>query len=117
MSAHRTVVKRSGEGVVGTCSCKRRQAKPVATRQEAEDWCTSHEEQARRSQAGAEKALSPVAYLEYLRDKAADPDLSRRERDQWQVLADEQERRVKRPATPAKGQRPYDTGVETEPMF
>lgn len=89
MTNHVTAVKRSGDGVIGTCSCKKKQAQPVKSSQEAEDWNLHHLEQVRRAQAGAEPVPRLPTVLKAYRASAADPTLSQREREQWARLADE----------------------------
>jgi len=111
MSRHDTEVRRSGEGVIGVCSCRSRQTVPVFNRQEAEDWCDQHLRQVLRAQADPGRHLTGAKYAEYLRDKADDTTLNRRDRALFAQLADEQERRLRAEAGK------YDTGVETEPMF
>lgn len=111
MSRHDTEVRRSGEGVVGVCSCRVRQTTPVMTRKEAEDWCDRHLRQVARAQANPGRHLSDAGYVEYLREMAADPTRAKRDRDLFAQLADEQERRLR--ANSGK----YDTGVETDPLF
>lgn len=93
MTAHRIEIKRSGEGVVGTCACRARQAQPVPSRQEAEDWGMKHLDLVQRARAG-EPRLTDRKYLEYLDEQAANTSLPRHERDQWQQLADELRPRV-----------------------
>lgn len=111
MATHVTKVKRSGEGVVGTCSCRLRQMKPVPTKQLAQDWIVAHLQQVARAQAGLRQHLSPAKYLEYLTECAEDSQRSEGEREQWKALAEEY-------ATRVKGKKlSFDTGVETEPLF
>lgn len=102
MTNHVTKVKRSGEGVIGTCSCKMKQPKAVKTKQEAEDWIVWHEAQVRRARVGNE----PVPGLERTRqmylDNAANELLPQRERDQWQALADEISQRLGYNAPPSE---------------
>jgi len=123
MSHHDTQVKRSGEGVVGTCSCRQRQVKPVMNRQEAEDWCRWHLDQVARAQADPGKHLTGTHYLAYLQERASDPDVPPRDRRLFAQLADEQERRMRAPTPkgvpglPASANRAYNTGVDTEPLF
>lgn len=123
MATHETFIVRSGEGVLGKCSCKQRQAKPVETRQLAEDWCMWHMEQVARAQADPGKHLSGPYYLAYLQEKAANLTLPERERALWQQLADEHERRVRAPAPkgvpglPKSPNAQHNTGVETEPLW
>lgn len=123
MSRHDTQLKRSGEGVVGTCSCRQRQAKPVMNRQEAEDWCRWHLEQVARAQADPGKHLSGPKYLAYLLEKADDPAVSKSDRRLFRQLADEHEKRSREPAPkgvpglPKSPNTAFNTGVETEPLF
>lgn len=121
MGRHNTQVKRSGEGVIGTCSCRHKQLEPVATKQEAEDWIFHHLEQVVRAQADPGKQLSGPLYLAHLRAMAASPAASKSDRALWSQLADEHERRLTSP--PPRGDLPqspnakYNTGVETDPLW
>jgi hypothetical protein len=121
MREHTTRVKRSGEGVIGTCSCRQKQRTPVPTVQEAEDWIEAHLREVIRTQARLAKPMTPPAYLAYLREMEADTTRSAAERALWRQLAEEHERRA--PVVVEKGDlRPspnvkYNTGVETEPLF
>jgi hypothetical protein len=111
MSGHLTVVKRTATGVVGTCSCRRRQLDPQPTRALAEEWCERHKLDMERIAAQLSKPLSDVKYLEYLEECAADVRRSTKEREEWARLAREYALRVKGKKTS------FDTGVDTEPLF
>jgi hypothetical protein len=108
---HKTTLKRSGNGVIGTCSCRSRQLEPQPTKALAEDWCQRHLEDTKRIAALLDKPLSDTKYLELLEECAADARRSTAEREQWARLAREFAPRVKGKKTS------YDTGVETEPLF
>lgn len=108
-SNHVVTVKRSGEGVIGVCSCRVKQMTPVATRADAEAWNLTHLLEVARIKLA--KPLSTPNYLAYLREMEADTRRPRAEREQWKQLADEIETRLR----PSKSR--YDTGVETEPLF
>lgn len=109
--SHEAKVMRSGDGLIGVCSCRKRQLEPVPTREEAEDWITEHTMEVVRIQTMLAKPLSPVKYLAWLEECAADLGRSEQEREQWQMLATEYGARVKGKKSS------YDTGVETAPLW
>jgi len=122
MARHETFIVRSGEGLIGKCSCKQRQTKPVLTEKEAEDWGIHHLQQVARAQADPGHHLSERAYLAHL-EKMATEAPTKRDRELWERLAEEHRRRMKSGAAGPKGDLPmspnakYNTGVETEPLF
>lgn len=107
---HVTNIHRSGSGLVGVCSCRHRQQRPVDTRQEAEDWCLAHKAEIERTRALLAKPLSDKAYLAHLRhQEETDP----RNREYWKQLADEFEVRVKAKGAVAT----REPGPDDVPLF
>lgn len=102
MSNHVTAVKKSGEGVIGTCSCKMKQAKAVQSTQEAEDWILWHEEQVRRARAGGEPVPQLTTVHKTYLANSQDMKLPEREREQWKRLADEVATRLGLNAPPSE---------------
>lgn len=124
MAGHVTAIRRSGEGVIGVCTtCGDRQKDPQPDRARAEDWVMMHETQVRLAQADPGARLTDRKYLEYLQERAADPNEPPRQRELWRALAEEHGKRMRAGAAGPRGDRPqstnakYNTGVETEPLW
>lgn len=94
MTNHQTQVKRAGQGVIGTCSCRARQLDPVPTRQAAEDWIERHLRQVALARAGRVATPSLPKLRDQYLENAEQRGRSPAERAQWRQLAAEISRRL-----------------------